>query len=254
MWNPGCLVCALVLVSSCGDAENNGHVSYSRGRDATNIGCDQVSAQRLQTSALFGDSVQGSAPRSVNTLDREYRCVVNSSMPAYRVILTQDPTLSSGAILFVPDTPRATPTQVISMAPEFEIPDWVTNDALRVIDIDADGDGDLLVGKSWGGTGNTDYGLWFFDSELRRFVVDTSMVSAPFSNVVPGRACIWTHWHFSVSDGGTTMQCRRGGRWFVDSAITTTWDRKKHRVIETTETRRGDSIVAVKTRVIPDST
>ena len=65
---------------------------------------------------------------------------------------------------------------------------------------------------------------------------------------------MWTHWHMSVHDGSSVLYCRRNGQWVADSAESTAWDREKDRVIETIQARRRDSMVVVRTRVVPDST
>lgn len=225
-----------------------------RPRRQSDDGCVQTSGQRPDTTITFRDSIRWPDWRLAFARGREYRCVVSPTLPAFRLVVFGDTASGQDSLVIIPDTAHATPIQTIALGPEFDTPNPWDTDALRMFDIDIDGFADLIVGKSWGATGNTNYGIWMFDPAARRFVVDTSLDEAAFVNVIRGRPCIWTSWNTSVHDDSGGMFCRRGGRWILDSTVSHTWDRKTDHVIETIEIRRGDSMVVVKSRPVPDTT
>lgn len=251
------LVALLVMGCSGGSKQANPVDSLpSEGRrpGGTSAGCVQTRGQRPDTTIAIGDTTQRSEWSRAYLRGTEYRCVVNPSLPALRVVVLGDSAVGLDSIAFIPDTAGAAAMQTITLDPEFDTPPPSATDALQMIDIDADGYADLLIGKSWGATGNTDYAVWMFEPGTRRFVVDTSLRTAPFANVVPGRPCIWTAWNWSAFDDSAAMFCRRGGRWIVDSTVEHSYDRKKRQHVETFEARRHDSLVVVKQRVTPDTT
>jgi hypothetical protein len=177
---------------------------------------------------------------------------VNPLLPAFRVAVFGDSVSGHDSIVFTPDTARATPTQTTALNDDFDAPDPRATDALRMFDLDADGYADLLVGKSWGATGNADYALWMFDSRTLRFVVDSSMPNTPFANTVPGRPCIWSSWNTSAYDDSNVLPPRRtldprfGGRPHVGPQ-----EPPAQRYILGA---RGDSMVVTKTIARPDTT
>jgi hypothetical protein len=242
---------AVALAAACwADTAQRARDSIAPSSQAaadTTRGCVQTQGQRPDSSITIEDTTRWYAWKRAFRQRREYRCVVNAALPAFRVAVFGDSLLGLDSIVFTPDSARATPTQTITLNDDFEAPDPRATDALRVVDLDADGYGDLLVGKSWGATGNTDYALWMFDSRARRFVVDSSMPSIPFANTVPGRPCTWSSWNTSAYDDNNAMYCRRDGRWILDSAVEHKRDRTNNRLIETFSARRGDSMVVTKT-------
>ena len=180
---------------------------------------------------------------------------MNPSLPALRAVVFSDSTSHPDSVAFGPDTAGATAIQTIALDGEFESPPTYARDALRMIDIDADGYADLLIGKFWGATGNTYYAIWMFEPATRRFVIDTSLhEDTPFKYVVPGRPCIWTASNTSAWDNSGAMLCRRGGRWIVDSTAESSYDRAKQQITETYRARRHDSLVVVQRRVSRDTT
>jgi hypothetical protein len=246
---------ALIACSADGNQQKTGDsTSRSRATGDTTKGCVQTRGQAPDSSIRIDDTTRWNAWKRAVRRGREYRCVVNASLPALRVAVLGDSVSGPDSIVLSLDAPRARPTQTIALTADFDAPDPHATDALRMIDLDTDGYADLLVGKSWGATGNTLYALWMFDSRRRRFVVDSSMPNTPFAKTVPGRPCLWSKWNTSASDDSNAMYCRRDGRWILDSVVDHTRDPKFKVVIERFWSRRGDSMVVAKTTAHPDTT
>ncbi len=241
----------LIAAAACSGGDT--HAAAPAAHDSlAPIGCVDAAGVSPRQPLAPVDADDAQATNVPAPARQEFRCVVSTRRPPYRVVLARDTMTDVQSVAFYTDSVSTRVMQTIVLDAEFETTEHVRRDALQVIDLDADGFGDLLVGRSWGATGNTDYGVWFFDSTAHRFVVDTAMRTLPFVGAVPGRPCVWTHWHSSAFDGGSAMYCRRRARWIIDSAVSTVWDRRRDRVIETTEARRGDTLVVTRTRVLPD--
>jgi hypothetical protein len=249
------IAATLTACSADGNQQKTGDgTSRSQATGDTTKGCVQTRGQGPDSTIRIDDTTRWNAWKRAVRRGREYRCVVNGSLPAFRVAVLGDSISGPDSIVFTPDAPRARPTQTIALTADFDAPGPHATDALRMLDLDTDGFADLLVGKSWGATGNTVYAVWMFDSRTRRFVVDSSMPNTPFAKMVPGRPCVWSKWNTSAYDDSNAMYCRRDGRWILDSVVDHTNDRKNKVVIERFYSRRGDSMVVVKTAVRPDTT
>jgi hypothetical protein len=135
---------------------------------------------------------------------------------------------------------------------ESRTPSPARRDLLRAIDVDDDGYRDLIIGKTWGATGNTDYDVWRWDRAGSRFVRDEELADATNVRPIPGRPCIAASNNTSVQDDAMSVLCLRGGHWVVDSTETHRWDRVAHQVVYEVRARRGDSLVVVRRETKPE--
>ena len=67
---------------------------------AADIGCIQTAGVRPDTTIRPGDSVKAAAWHAAYDRGREYRCVVSTAMPPYRVMVTHDSMTEVDAISF----------------------------------------------------------------------------------------------------------------------------------------------------------
>ncbi|MDB4906237.1 MAG: hypothetical protein JWO05_1021 [Gemmatimonadetes bacterium] len=245
---------ALVALLACSPDNADTNATHASSSPREQLGCTQTAGERPDTSRAIGDTAATSAWRRRWAKGVEYRCVVNDSLPPFRILAIGDGVWSMDSLRIISSTAGAAATQSIPLGADFEPPSPDEQRFLQVQDLDADGYADLLVGKSWGATGNTDYALWMFDPSSRRFVTDTSLATVPFTHVVAGQPCIWTSWNTSAFDDCRAMYCRRAARWVVDSTIEHALDRAKRQLITTFTARRHDSLVVTSRKVERDTT
>ena len=217
----------------------------------TSDGCQQIGGQRPDTTIAPGSADAQTWQRSF-ARGTAYRCVVDPTL-TLRLVLAGDTTAPSLDSIRVLMDPGGEPIQLLRLGPEADMPMPYTLDVLRAVDLDADGDRDLLLGTSWGATGNTAYAVWRFDAASRRFVGDSVLSTLSSLRPVPGRPCITTSYKSSAVDGGSGLYCLHGGRWQLDSAETTTWDRDARTIVQERRARRGDSLVLLDRATRPDS-
>jgi hypothetical protein len=214
-------------------------------------GCVQTKGTRPDTSLTIGSEA---AERWQRALARgaEYRCLITPQMQM-RVVLVSDTTLPSlDSLLVFASDESIRPSQVLSVE-SADLPQPYIPDLLRAVDVDADGYRDLMMGTSWGATGNTAYAVWRFDPRTRRFAEDTVLSTMFNPSPVAGRPCVTTYSNSSARDDGSGLYCLRDGRWMLDSMERHEWDRTANAVVHTIAVRRGDSLVTVKRETVPDS-
>jgi hypothetical protein len=254
-------VAALFAAASCrSDAPRDvprspGDTSAARVAAADTIdGCRQTRGTRPDTSIALGSDA---AERWARSLARgaEYRCVITPSTMMRFVIVGDTIIPGFDSILVYASAPDAKPVQVLSLQAQMgEMPAPFIPNLLQAVDLDADGYRDLMMGTSWGATGNTAYAVWRYDPRARRFAADTALSSMFNPSPVPGRACVTSYSNSSARDDGTGLFCLRDGRWMLDSADEHEWDRQANAVIHTIRVRRGDSLVVLERETLPDST
>lgn len=213
--------------------------------------CHQIAGQLPDTS-INDDTAAASSWRRAFARGAEYRCVIQATIPPVRLLIvghSTDEWLDS--LIIVPDSAGAPPGQ--SLILESAIPPEWSTDVVRMLDLDADGYNDLLVGDIWGATGNTTYHVWRFNPLMRQFVEDSELSDVFNPSPMPGAACVHTHSNSSVADGEAALLCLRNGHWVADSIETSTWDRKAHVIVHEVRARKGDSLVVVKRTARPDS-
>jgi hypothetical protein len=249
---------ALLAAAACGGGASRDVPRSARDSTAPSLavadtidGCRQTSGTRPDTSITLGSDA---AERWARALARglEYRCVVTPSSEMRFVIVgdTTIPSLDSVRVYESATSDR--PLQTLALE-SGDVPAPYVPNLLRTVDLDADGYRDLMMGTSWGATGNTSYAVWRFDPRARRFVED-SVLSTQFNpEPVPGRACVRTFGNSSARDNESGLYCLHDGRWALDSAERNEWDRDANAVIHSILARRGDSLVTVKRETLPDS-
>jgi hypothetical protein len=255
------ILATLTLTAACaGDAPRE--ASQTPGDTAahglvvadTIDGCEQTSGTRPDTSIALGSEA---AERWARSLARgaEYRCVITPSTTMRFVIVGDTIIPGFDSILVYASAPATKPVQVLSLQAQMgEMPAPFIPNLLQAVDLDADGHRDLMMGTSWGATGNTAYAVWRYDPLAHRFAADTALSSMFNPAPVPGRACVTSYSNSSARDDGTGLFCLRDGRWMLDSADEHEWDRQANAVIHTIRARRGDSLVVLKRETLPDST
>jgi hypothetical protein len=217
----------------------------------TGDGCEQTSGQRPDTAIAPGTAGIDSWRRAF-ARGAEYRCVIDPTL-TLRLVLAGDTTAPRlDSIRVLTDT-GGRQIQLLRLGSEVDMPMPYTLDVLRALDLDADGDRDLLLGTTWGATGNTGYAVWRFDAASRRFVGDSVLSTLTNLRPVPGRPCVFTSNKGSAVDGGSGLYCLHDGRWLLDSAETTTSDRDAHTIVHERLARRGDSLVLLDRSTRPDS-
>jgi hypothetical protein len=239
---------ALLLLTACrSDAPRSALTAAD-----TVDGCRQTSGVRPDTSITIGSDA---ADRWRRELARgaEYRCVITPKTEM-RFVVAGDTTIPSlDSLIVYGSASDARPLQVLKVE-SADIPQPYIPNLLRAIDLDADGHRDLMMGTSWGATGNTSYAVWRFDPRAGRFVED-SLLSMEFNpEPVPGRPCVRTFGNSSARDDESGLYCLHDGRWALDSAERHEWDRKANSVIHSVLARRGDSLVVVKRETVRDTT
>jgi hypothetical protein len=252
------LIALLIALSACradsqhDSARNPPDPALARARPGdTSDGCRQTSGQRPD-SAIASGVAETEAWRRAFARGVEYRCVIDSTL-TLRLVLAGDTTVPSLDSIRVLTDSGSRAIQLLRLGPEVEMPMPYTIDVLRAVDMDADGHRDLLLGTAWGATGNTAYAVWRFDAATRRFVGDSVLSSLSNPLPMPGRACVTTTYKSSAVDSGSGLYCLRAGRWLLDSAETTTWDRDAHTIVHERMARRGDSLVLLDRATRPDS-
>jgi hypothetical protein len=252
------IVAVLCLAAACRAdapralADSGAAVGAAIGAAAdTTDGCRQTAGVRPDTSIVIGTE-RSDAWRRAYASGVEFRCAVNATI-AVRIAIAGDTSIPSLDSIVVRPESGAHPAQVIRLGSDMELPMPYAIDALQAIDLDADGHRDLMLGRSWGATGNTSYSIWRFDPQLQRFAADTALSSMVNPRPMLGRPCVMTSSNSSVRDDGRGMFCLRGGEWRLDSLESNTWDRAAGTVINEVRVRRGDSLVLVRRETRPDS-
>ena len=219
---------------------------------ATTDGCRQIAGQRPDTAVRIGTPAAAEWRRRV-TRGITYACTIHPSLTV-RIVVAGDtslPSLDSVVVYASDDSMR--PVQLLHrVAGDAEMPLPHFTDAVRTIDLDADGWGDLLVGRFWGATGNTGYDVWRFDSSSHRFVVDSTLSTLVNPDPIPGRPCVSTFSNSSVADDEMGVYCLHAGRWRLDSAESHTWLRDSNAIRHDIVARRGDSLVIVRSETKPN--
>lgn len=214
--------------------------------------CDQTDGQRPDPSIRPGDMDRLAAWHHHMARGAEYHCVIGQTVPAVRLVLFGDTTIPSlDSIAVLPDSSGVLPLQVLPLVGD--MPDPWNSDLIRMLDLDADSYNDLLVGASWGATGNVRYQVWRFNPVAHRFVFDSELSRESNPAPVPGVACVHTSGNSSALDDERTLRCLRDGHWVADSIETNTWDRTAHIVIHEISVRQGNSLVVMKRTARPDS-
>jgi hypothetical protein len=215
-------------------------------------GCHQTGGPKPDTSIVF-PSERAESWRRAFAGGAEFRCAINSAIDL-RLVVAGDTTIPSIDSIVVYSLAATRPAYVLSLAQAApEMPAPYATDVVRAFDLDADGNRDLMVGTSWGATGNTSYAVWRFDPARKRLVADSLLSSVFNPTPVRGRPCVRTSSNSSARDHGTGLYCLHAGRWQLDSAEQNEWDRRRDAVIHTVLVRRGDSLVIVKRETLPDS-
>jgi hypothetical protein len=220
--------------------------------DATTDGCRQIGGRRPDTTLDIGSAAAETWRRAV-ARGIEYRCEVDPSLTLRFLVAGDTTSASLDSVVVRADSPDARIMQVLHRDAAAEMPLPYHADVLRLIDLDADGHRDVLVGRFWGATGNRGYEIWRYDSASHRFVADSAMSDMWNPAPIPGRACIATSSNSSARDYGVGVYCRHAGRWTLDSLEQNAWQRESHTVRREILSRRGDSLVILKTETRPDS-
>jgi hypothetical protein len=230
-----------------GAANGAAPVTASDGSD----GCRQTAGVRPDTSIVIGTE-QSDAWRRAFASGVEFRCAIDPAL-TLRVAILGDSTVPRLDSIVVRPVSGDRPVQVLRVNSDGELPMPYATNALQGIDLDADGHRDLMLGRSWGATGNTSYSIWRFDPRAQRLVADTALSSMVNPRPMRGRPCVMTSSNSSVRDNGSGMFCLRDGAWRLDSLESNTWDREASTVINEVKVRRGDSLVLVRREIRPDS-
>ena len=214
-------------------------------------GCRQIGGQRPDTSLPPGLDARDAWQRAF-ARGAEFTCTITPTL-ALRVRVAGDTSLPSldSIVVFEGAAPRR--LQVLRLDGGSEVPSPETSHPLRAVDLDADGSADLMLGTSWGATGNVAYAVWRFDPRAHRFAADSALSSMFNPAPVPGRACVRTFSNGSAVDDDAGLYCLRAGRWILDSLESHRWNRDAHSVIHEISARRGDSLVVLRHDVQPDS-
>jgi hypothetical protein len=247
-----------LAIAGCENHRANARASASPGGTTTantspeqRDACRQTGGQFPDTSIHIGDTADSSWRRSF-ARGAEYRCVIHPALPAVRVLIAGDSTATAlESLVILSDSAAAFPAQRLVI--DGDIPAPSRTDVVRMLDLDADGYNDLLVGNSWGATGNTTYDIWRYNPLAHQFMKDGELSDTFNPSPVAGSACVHTHSNSSVADGEAARLCLRGGHWLTDSSETTTWDREAHVIVRERRARRKDSLVVVERTVRPDS-
>lgn len=215
--------------------------------------CQQLTGQRPDASISITDTVAWAAWQRGFARGGEYRCVIHAKIPPIRIVLVKDTASGTFDGYIEPDAANGPPWHIPRDSLLFEMEEPLPRIAMvQMLDLDADGYGDLLVENMWGATGNTLYQVWRFNRHLRQFIADDELTGESNLSPVPGIACVYTD-----SNGGganeTARRCLRNGHWVTDSLFTSRWAPKAKAVIEEVQARRGDRLVVVKRTVRPDS-
>jgi len=249
-----CVVVALVLSCVACRETRSAHDSARAAAPPidTVAGCRQTAGVRPDTGIGVGSDA---AERWQRTLARgvEFSCVIAPGT-RMRFVVAGDTSLPSvDSIAVYADAASRRPLQVLSLEePSTDLPQPYITDYLSAIDLDADGYGDLMLGASWGATGNTSYLVWRFDPRARRFVSDSVLSSVFNPEPVRGRPCIHSFSNSSARDDERALYCLRAGRWQIDSLEQHVWDREHDVVVHSIHARRGDSLVVVKSETVRD--
>jgi hypothetical protein len=220
--------------------------------DATTDGCRQIGGQRPDITLDIGGTAAEAWRRAV-ARGIEYRCEVDPSLTLRFVVAGDTTSPSLDSVVVRADSPDAPIVQVLHRDTDAEMPLPYHTDVLRLIDLDADGHRDVLVGRFWGATGNRGYEIWRFDPAVHRFTADSAMSDMWNPAPIPGRSCISTSSNSSARDYGIGVYCLHAGRWTLDSVEQNTWQRESHTVRREIHSRRGDSLVILKTETRADS-
>jgi hypothetical protein len=214
--------------------------------------CHQIAGPFPDTSLRDGTAAAASWRRTF-ARGAAYRCIVRATLPPVRLVIVGDTAAEwLDSLVIAPDSTGAPARQVLLLDSTLP-PPWSAN-AVQMVDLDADGYNDLLVGDSWGATGNTRYQVWRFNSLMGRFVEDRELSEVFNPSPVPGTGCVHTHSNTSFADGESALLCRRDGHWTTDSIETSTWNRQEHVIVHEIRIRKGGSLIVVKRTIRPDST
>jgi hypothetical protein len=254
-----CACMALLVVSiacraeSRADSVTDTNAVVTRGATALDVsdGCRQTNGQRPDASIASG-SDQVAAWRRAFARGAEYHCLIDTSL-ALRIVLAGDTTVPSLDSIHVLTAADGQPLQSLSLGTEVDMPMPYTLDVLRTIDLDADGHRDLLLGTSWGATGNTAYAVWRFDPATRQFRIDSTLSTLSNPRPVPGQACVTTSYNSSAVDDAVGLYCLHAGAWKLDSLESNRWDREARSVVHEIVARRGDSLTLLSRTTRPDS-
>ena len=121
----------------------------------------------------------------------------------------------------------------------------------QVVDLNADGYGDVLLMKWWGGSGNVGNDVWLFDPPTGRFVTDSELSDlANIGGPVPGRPCVR---QFQTGFYGESEVCLEEGHWVEVHSVSEQPDSSGRLRIREERERRNGQLILVRTDTVVDS-